>query len=80
MNPAEKFTPKEILRSLASPHVILLIIMFFMIGTMLFGLAFFLASIVRQLGFSPTKSQLLSVGPFGTGFFGRCSANQSITV
>ena len=45
-------------------------IMFFMVGTMLYGLALFLPSIVSQLGFSPTKTQLLSVGPFAAGFFG----------
>ena len=45
-------------------------IMFFMDGAMLYGLALFLPSIVNQLGFSPAKTQLLSVGPFGAGFFG----------
>ena len=45
-------------------------IMFFMVGTMLYGLALFLPSIVSQLGFSPNKTQLLSVGPFAAGFFG----------
>ena len=44
--------------------------MFFMAGTMLYGLALFLPSIVNQLGFSSNKSQLLSVGPFAAGFFG----------
>jgi len=44
-------------------------IMFFMIGTTLYGLALFLPSIVSQLGFSPNKTQLLSVGPFAAGFF-----------
>ena len=37
---------------------------------MLYGLALFLPSIVSQLGFSPNKTQLLSVGPFAAGFFG----------
>ena len=66
----DKFTFKEMLRSACSPHVIMIFIMFFMSGTMLFGLAFFLPSIVGQLGFSATKSQLLSVGPYAVGFFG----------
>ena len=48
----------------------MLLIMFFMEGTMLYGLAFFLPSIVNQLGFSSNKTQLLSVGPFVVGFFG----------
>jgi len=69
IQPVDKFTFKEVLRSFASPHVIMVFIMFVMIGTTLYGLALFLPSIVNQLGFSPNKSQLLSVGPFATGFF-----------
>jgi MFS family permease len=66
----DKFTVKEIMRSASSPHVIMVFIMFFMAGTMLYGLAYFLPSIVDQLGFSANKTQLLSVGPFAVGFFG----------
>ena len=66
----DKFTFKEIMRSVCSPHVIMVFIMFFMAGTSLYGLALFLPSIVDQLGFSANKSQLLSVGPFVVGFFG----------
>jgi hypothetical protein len=58
----------------------LLFVIFFMLGTTLFGLAFFLASIVKQLGFSPTKTQLLSAGPFAAGFFGAYPVNQSVPV
>jgi hypothetical protein len=65
------FSLKETLESLTSPHVILLVIVFFMIGTTLYGLALFLPSIVNQLGFSDTRTQLLSVGPFAVGFFCR---------
>jgi hypothetical protein len=67
---SDKFTFKEIMRSVCSPHVIMVFIMFFMAGTSLYGLALFLPSIVDQLGFSANKSQLLSVGPFVVGFFG----------
>jgi len=35
---------------------------------MVYGLAYFLPSIVKQLGFSSNKTQLLSVGPFAAGF------------
>ena len=70
IKPIDKFTFKEVVRSASSPHVIILFIMFFMTGTMLFGLALFLPSIVSQFGFSPTKTQLLSVGPYAVGFFG----------
>ncbi|KAF8817607.1 MFS general substrate transporter [Phlegmacium glaucopus] len=69
MKPVHTFSLKEVLRSLTSPHVILLLVMFFFAGTMFFGLALFLPSIVRQLGFSPNKTELLTVGPFATGFF-----------
>ena len=68
--PVDKFTLKEIMRSASSPHVVMVIIMFFMIGTTLYGLAFFLPSIVNELGFSANKTQLLSVGPFVAGFIG----------
>lgn len=68
--PSDKFSFREILRSMTSIHVILLFIMLFFVGTTLYGLAYFLPSIVNQLGFSPVKSQLLSVGPFAAGFFG----------
>ncbi|KAF8817611.1 MFS general substrate transporter [Phlegmacium glaucopus] len=67
MKPVHTFSLKEVFRSLTSPHVILLLIMFFLGGTLLYGLAFFLPSIVSQLGFSPNKTQLLTVGPFATG-------------
>ena len=67
-----KFSLKEVLRSVGSPHVIIVTIMEFMIGTTGYGLAVFLPSIVSQLGFSPNATQLLSVGPFTAGFFGEC--------
>jgi len=70
IRPVDKFTFKEVMRSASSPHVIIVFIMLFMAGTMLYGLALFLPSIVSELGFSPTKTQLLSVGPFAAGFFG----------
>ena len=70
IKPVDKFTFKEIMRSVNSPHVIMVFIMFFMIGTTLYGLAFFLPSIVDQLGFGANKTQLLSVGPYVAGFIG----------
>jgi hypothetical protein len=68
----DKFSFKEVMRSVGSPHVIMVSIMMFMTGTMGYGLAIFLPSIVSQLGFSPNATQLLSVGPFATGFIGEC--------
>ena len=66
----DKFTFKEFMRSASSPHVIMIFIMFFMVGTTLYGLAYFLPTIVNQLEFSANKTQLLSVGPFVVGFIG----------
>lgn len=37
-------------------------------GTMLYGLALFLPTIVNELGFSATHTQLVSVGPYAAGF------------
>ncbi|KXN92712.1 hypothetical protein AN958_06990 [Leucoagaricus sp. SymC.cos] len=67
--PSDKFSFLEIVRSLTSVHVIINFIILFLVGTTLYGLALFSPSIVNQLGFSPVRSQLLSVGPFAGGFF-----------
>ena len=69
---AVKFSLKEVMRSVSSPHVIVVVIMQFMNGIMGYGLAIFLPSIVNELGFSPKATQLLSVGPFATAFCGEC--------
>ncbi|KIM38325.1 hypothetical protein M413DRAFT_30171 [Hebeloma cylindrosporum] len=69
IRPSDKFSAKELLRSIRSPHVILLVILLFMLGTTVFGLVLFLPSIVSELGFNRNKTQLLSVGPFAVGFF-----------
>lgn len=39
-----------------------------MYGAWLFGLAYFLPTIVNELGFSKTDTQLVSVGPYAAGF------------
>lgn len=70
INPQDHFSYREVARSLKSPHVLIVFVMFYMIGTTLYGLGLFLPSQVKQLGFSATKTQLLSVGPFAAGFFG----------
>ena len=67
-----KFSLKEVVRSLGSPHVIMVSLMAFMVGTMSYGLDIFLPSIVSQLGFSRNSTQLLSVGPLAAGFIGKC--------
>jgi len=65
----DHFSFKEVLRSAKSPHVCLVFVIFYMTGTLLYGQALFLPSIVDELGFSSNKTQLLSVGPFAVGFF-----------
>ena len=70
IRPSDKFSVREILRSIRSPHVIISFILLFMQGTTIGGLALFLPSIVSELGFSRSKAQLLTVGPFFVGFFG----------
>ncbi|KJA14608.1 hypothetical protein HYPSUDRAFT_48993 [Hypholoma sublateritium FD-334 SS-4] len=69
IQPSDEFSMKEVLRSLRSPHVVVVFVLFFMTGATLYGLALFLPSIVNQLGFSPDRTQLLSVGPFAAAFF-----------
>ena len=67
----DTFSFKEIMRSLSSLHVIMVTAMMFMNGMMAYGLALFLPSIVNELGFGTSTTQLLSVGPFATGFIGK---------
>jgi len=67
-SPLDQFSFVEVCRSLTSPHVLLLFVALFLNGTTLYGLALFLPSIVNQLGFSATRTQLISVGPFACGF------------
>lgn len=69
-NPLDAFSLKYVVRSIKSPHVLILFVLFFMGGTNLYGLALFLPSIIKQLGHSANGSQLLSVGPFAVGFVG----------
>ena len=79
LSSAVKFSVKEVMRSVGSPHVIMVIIMLFMVGTMVYGLSVFLPSIVSQLGFSSNTTQLLSVGPFTAGFIGECFLSTGYT-
>ena len=72
IRPSDKFSGREVLRTIRSPHVIIVFILFFLAGAGAYGLALFIPSIVSELGFSQTKTQLLSVGPFAAGFIGAC--------
>ena len=79
IRPVDTFSVKEVLRAASSPHVVIMSIVVFMTGMMAYGLAFFLPSIVNQLGFSTTHTQLLSVGPFAAAFFGECLLKLNIS-
>ena len=79
IKPVDRFSFKDVMRSACSPHVIVFFIMTFLHSSMSSGLAFFLPSIVSQLGFSRKVTQLLSAGPFAAGSFGEnCSKRYSL--
>ncbi|KAF9519526.1 hypothetical protein BS47DRAFT_1288246 [Hydnum rufescens UP504] len=63
---------KQIICSLTSPHVVLVFIMMFMLGTLYYDLQSFPYGIVALLGFDPTKSQLLILAPSAVGFVVAC--------
>lgn len=57
----DKFSWSDVRAAFTSPVVLLTGICFFCSGTTLFGLAVFLPSTVSSLGYSPTRTQLLTV-------------------
>ncbi|KAI8443353.1 major facilitator superfamily domain-containing protein, partial [Phakopsora pachyrhizi] len=65
----EEFSWGEVLRSIKSPHVILNVISLFLSGIAIHSLAYFQPTIIRGLGYSPSRTQLLSVPPFAVAFF-----------
>ncbi|KAI0676590.1 MFS general substrate transporter [Trametes maxima] len=60
----ESFTKENFLQTFLQPHVILIMVIGFMNGSTLSGLALFLPSIVASLGYKGTHAQLMSVPPF----------------
>jgi hypothetical protein len=52
-----------------SLQVIIVSILFFMVGTIEFGLAMSFPSVIGELGFNGMKAQLLGVGPFIPGLY-----------
>lgn len=65
---SEAFSFRQVISSITSPHVIMMFCACFASGTTVYGLALFLPTIVSKLGFSSIHTQLLSVGPFASGF------------
>ena len=64
----ERVTLKKVCSILKDPHIWILSCISFCSGACLFGLAYFTPSIVQALGYSQTKTQLLTVPPFAIGF------------
>ncbi|GAA5988051.1 hypothetical protein JCM10908_002043 [Rhodotorula pacifica] len=64
----EKFDWKEVRKAATSPHVILLFIALFGNGLTLYGFGYFTPTIVQTFGYSPIKTQLLTVPPFILAF------------
>ncbi|KAJ3532091.1 hypothetical protein NMY22_g7890 [Coprinellus aureogranulatus] len=67
---ADKFSWREVWMAFKLPQVWMLSVIFFLDGTILFGLAYFTPSIVQGLGYTAARAQLMSVPPFAVAFFG----------
>ncbi|GIC88891.1 putative MFS transporter [Aspergillus udagawae] len=63
-----KVTFKGVISVLKDLHVWIACLILFCNGACLFGLAYFSPSIVQALGYSPTKTQLMTVPPYACGF------------
>ncbi|PGH28378.1 hypothetical protein GX50_08886 [[Emmonsia] crescens] len=64
----ETVTPKRVLSTFKDPHILNMCAVLFCNGANLFGLSYFTPSIVQALGYSPTRTQLLTVPPFACAF------------
>ncbi|CAE6353816.1 unnamed protein product [Rhizoctonia solani] len=64
----EPFSWSSVLSAFKSPQVLLLCIPLFFSGVTLFGLAFFAPTIVNSLGYSPIRTQLMTVPPYAVSF------------
>ena len=64
----EKVTVSGVLSVYKSLHTWPMFIAMICLGVNIFGLAFFTPSIVSDMGFSPIRTQLMTVPPFALGF------------
>ncbi|KAA1085752.1 hypothetical protein PGT21_018231 [Puccinia graminis f. sp. tritici] len=62
------FSFAEVLAAIKSPHVLINFVSLFMSGTVLYSQAYFQPTIVNSLGYSASRSQLMSVPPFVAAF------------
>ncbi|KAK7035945.1 MFS domain-containing protein [Favolaschia claudopus] len=65
---ADSFSWGEVAKGFLSPHVLIVGIVFFFSGVVLYSLAYFTPSIVQSLGYTAAKAQLMSVPPFSVAF------------
>lgn len=64
----EPFSWSSVFSAFKAPQVVLLCIPLFFSGVTLFGLAFFAPTIVNSLGYSPIRTQLMTVPPYAVSF------------
>lgn len=64
----QNFSWYQVFCAFKSPHVLVAGGILFMVGSNLYGLAYFQPSIVKSFGYSPRMAQLVSVPPFAVGF------------
>ncbi|CAA7259243.1 unnamed protein product [Cyclocybe aegerita] len=62
------FSWAEVRRTFSRPQFWFLGFVYFFNGTMLYSLAYFTPSIVQALGYTPIRTQLMTVGPYGAAF------------
>jgi len=70
----DNFSWYQVWCAIKSPHVLLAIGALFMVGSNLYGLAYFEPSIVKTFGYSARMTQLVSVPPFAIGFVAMLSS------
>lgn len=64
----EKVTMKKVVSTFKDPHVILVWLCAICSGCVIFGLALFTPSIVRAMGYSSIRTQLMTVPPYAVAF------------
>ncbi|KAJ7778828.1 major facilitator superfamily domain-containing protein [Mycena maculata] len=64
----DSFSWSEVAKAFTSIHVLIVGVIFFFSGVVLYSLAYFTPSIVQTLGYTAAKAQLMSVPPFSVAF------------
>ncbi|TFK44565.1 major facilitator superfamily domain-containing protein [Crucibulum laeve] len=66
---ADSFSWAEVRQTFRLPQVWLLGFVYFFNGTIVYSLGYFTPSIVQGLGYTPIRTQLMTVGPYAAAFF-----------